>query len=79
MIFMIWEMIFHSSTEFFLCHVHWDHPFKTSACLRGEGCPHGPMVKRSQYILKDQKSHFAGMPNVGGGGGVKNREYLPKS
>ena len=20
-----------------------DHPFKTSACLRGEGCPHGPM------------------------------------
>ena len=20
-----------------------DHPFKTSACLRGEGCPHVPM------------------------------------
>jgi hypothetical protein len=19
--------------------IHWDHPFKTSACLRGEGCP----------------------------------------
>ena len=21
----------------------WDHPFKTSAFLRGEGYPHGPM------------------------------------
>ena len=27
-----------------------DHPFKTSACIRGEGCPHVPMVKRLQYI-----------------------------
>ena len=24
------------------------HPFKTSACLRVEGCPHVPKVKRSQ-------------------------------
>ena len=29
-----------------------EHPFKTSACLRGEGCPHVTMVKRSQYIRK---------------------------
>ena len=45
-----------------------DHPFKTSACLRGEGCPHGPMVKRSQYIRVKNPlhKHFAGMPMVGG-------------
>ena len=30
-----------------------DHPFKTSACLRGEGCPHVPMVERSQYMTKN--------------------------
>ena len=28
-----------------------DHPFKTSACLRGKGCPHMPMVKRSHSTL----------------------------
>ena len=46
----------------------WDHPFKTSACLRGEGCPHVPMVQRSQYIrIKNPlHKHFAGMPIVGG-------------
>ena len=45
-----------------------DHPFKTSACLRGEGCPQVPMVKRSQYIrIKNSlHKHFAGMPMVGG-------------
>ena len=45
----------------------WDHPFKTSACLRG---PHVPMVKRSQYIrIKNPlHKHFAGMPMVGGRG-----------
>ena len=44
------------------------HPFKTSACLRGEGCPQGPMVKRSQYIrIKNPlHKHFAGMLMVGG-------------
>ena len=60
-----------------------DHPFKTSACLRGEGCPHVPMVKRSQYIrIKNPlHKHFAGMPMVadGRGVGVKNRENLPTS
>ena len=47
-----------------------DHPFKTSACLRGEGCPHVQMVKRSQYIrIKNPlHKHFAGMPMVGGMG-----------
>ena len=42
-----------------------DHPFKTSACLRGEdGCPLVPMVKRSQHIrIKNPlHKHFAGMP-----------------
>ena len=36
--------------------------------LGGEGCPHGPMVKRSQYIrIKNPlHKHFAGMPMVGG-------------
>jgi hypothetical protein len=45
-----------------------DHPFKTSACLRGEGCPHVSMVKRSQYIrIKNPlHKHFAGMLMVGG-------------
>ena len=45
-----------------------DHPFKTLACLRGEGCPHVPMVKRSQYIRIENPlhKHFAGMPMVGG-------------
>ena len=45
-----------------------DHPFKTSACLRGEGCPHGPMVKRSQYkwIKNPLQKHFDGMPMLGG-------------
>ena len=54
-----------------------DHPFKTSACLRGEGCPHVPMVKRSQYIrIKSPlHKHFAGMQMVGG----ENRENLPTS
>ena len=43
-------------------------PVKTSACLRGEGCPHVPMVKRSQYIKVKNPlhKHFAGMPMVGG-------------
>ena len=42
-----------------------------------EGCPHLPMVKRSQYIrIKNPlHKHFAGMPMVG----VKNRENLPTS
>ena len=46
----------------------WDHPFKTSTCLGGEGCPHVPMVKWSQYIrIKNPlHKHFAGMPMVGG-------------
>ena len=45
-----------------------DHPFKMSAFLRGEGCPHGLEVKRSQYIrIKiPLHKHFAGMPMVGG-------------
>ena len=36
--------------------------------LRGEGCPHAPMVKRSQYIRIENPlhKHFAGMPMVGG-------------
>ena len=36
--------------------------------LGGEGCPHVPMVKRSQYIrIKNPlHKHFAGMPMVGG-------------
>ena len=36
--------------------------------LGGEGCPHGPMVERSQYIrIKNPlHKHFAGMPMVGG-------------
>ena len=57
-----------------------DHPFKTSACLWGKGCPHGPMVKRSQYIrIKNPlHKHFAGMPMVGGLG-VKNCKNLPTS
>ena len=47
-----------------------DHPFKTSACLRGEECPHGPMVKRSQYIrIKNPLlKYFAGMPMIEGRG-----------
>ena len=46
----------------------WDHPFKTSACLKGEGCPHVPMVKRSQYIRINNplQKYFPGMPMVGG-------------
>ena len=54
-----------------------DHSFKTSACLRGKGCPHVPMVKRSQYIrIKNPlHKHFAGLPMVG----VKNCENLPTS
>ena len=45
-----------------------NHPFKTSAYLRGEGCPQVPMVKRSQYIRIKYPlhKHFAGMPMVGG-------------
>ena len=48
-----------------------DHPFKTSACLRGEGCPHVPMHHDGQKVTvhKDQKfpsQAFAGMPMVGG-------------
>ena len=36
--------------------------------LEGEGCPHVPMVKKSQYIrIKNPlHKHFAGMPMVGG-------------
>ena len=47
-----------------------DHPFKMLACLRGEGCPHVPMVQRSQYIrIKNPlHKHIAGMPMVGGQG-----------
>ena len=42
----------------------------TSACLRGKGCPHVPLVKRSQYIRIENPlhKHFAGMPMVGGEG-----------
>ena len=38
--------------------------------LGGEGCPHMPMVKRSQYIRIENPlhKHFAGMPMVGGEG-----------
>ena len=32
-----------------------DHPFKTSACLRGEGCPHVPKGQKVT-VHKDQKS-----------------------
>ena len=41
---------------------------KTSACLRGEGFPHLPMVQRSQYIrIKNPlHKHFARMPMAGG-------------
>ena len=44
-----------------------DHPFKTSACP-GEGCPHVPMVERSQYIRVKNPlpKHFAGLPLLGG-------------
>ena len=36
--------------------------------LGGEGCPHVPMVKRSQHIrIKNPlHKHFSGMPMVGG-------------
>ena len=36
----------------------------------GEGCPHVPMVQRSQYIRKKNPfhKHFARMPMVGGQG-----------
>ena len=36
--------------------------------LGGEGCPHVPMVERSQYIrIKNPlHKHFPGMPMVGG-------------
>ena len=57
-----------------------DHPCKTLACLRGEGCPLVPMVKRSQYvrIKNPPHKHFAGMPMVGRVG-VKNCKNLPTS
>ena len=47
-----------------------NHLFNTSACLRGEGCLHTPMVKRSRYIrIKNHlHKHFAGMRMVGGRG-----------
>ena len=47
--------------------------------LGGEGCPHVPMVKRSQYIrIKNSlHKHFGGMPMVGGG--VRNRKNLQTS
>ena len=43
--------------------------------LLGEGYPHVPMVKRSQYIRIENPihKHFAGMPMVG----VKNCKNLP--
>ena len=53
----------------YLIGVHFrDHPFKTSACLRGEGYPHVSMVKRLHYIRIKNPLHkyFAGMPMVGG-------------
>ena len=59
----LWYLVFW--TKIYLKpHPFRDHPFKTSACLRGEGCPHVPMVKRSQYIRikKPLHKHFAGMP-----------------
>ena len=34
--------------------------------LGGEGCPHVPMVERSQYIKNPLHKQFAGMPMVGG-------------
>ena len=63
--------MFHNANDFFSnLNYNRDHPFKTSACLGGEGCPHVPMVKRSQYIgIKNSlHKHFAGMPMVGGPG-----------
>ena len=61
----------------FPVHNQRDHSLKTSACPRGEGCPHVLMVVRSQYIrIKNPlHKHFAEMPMVG----VKNRENLPTS
>ena len=48
--------------------------------LGGEGYPHVPMVKRSQYIRIENPlhKHFAGMPMVGGEGSkvVKNCRRL---
>ena len=48
--------------------VHIVHNLRNLMCLRGEGCPHVPMVQRSQYIrIKNPlHKHFAGMPMVGG-------------
>ena len=42
-----------SDKEWIICKMSHllDHPFKTSACLRGEGCPHLPMVKRSLPMI----------------------------
>ena len=59
--------LFHFNSNIFF-NSDRDHPFKTSACLRGEGYPHVPMVQRSQYIrIKNPlHKHFAGMPMVGG-------------
>ena len=46
----------------------WDHPFKTSACLREEGVsPYADglkvIVHKGKNLLQE---HFAGMPIVGG-------------
>ena len=57
-----------------------DHPFQTSACLRGEGvspCANGPKVT----VHKDKKSPSKAFCwNADGRGvGVKYRENLPTS
>ena len=57
-----------------------DHPFKTSACLRGEGVP--PYADGQKVTVhKDKKSPSqAFYLNADGRGvGVKNHENLPTS
>ena len=57
------QVIFHEINALFgAIHLRRQH------VLGGEGCPHVPMVQRSQYIrIKNPlHKHFAGMPMVGG-------------
>ena len=54
-----------------------DHPFKTSACIKGGGvslCADGPKIR----VYKDQISTFCWNAD-GRGVMVKNRENLPTS
>ena len=58
----------------------WDHPFKTSACLRGVGV--SPWADGQKVtVYKDQKSPSQAFCwNADGKGvGIKNRENLPMS